>query len=183
MNVARVAINRHLMCVDKIATVSNLYSYSTCDSFTWHILTTYCILPRAGLNRHPLDNQSNAITTTPTVVYIVNFWRFQLDSEYLHMVIVITQREQKTLSILRLFPSLHIFMLRVGLNHHRLSHQSNAITTTPTAVICCKSWCDQMDTAYIYIVMVSGNKRKRMHFFKPGVSKVRMIILSSTWAK
>jgi hypothetical protein len=34
MNVARVAINRHLMCVDKIATVSNLYSYSTCDSFT-----------------------------------------------------------------------------------------------------------------------------------------------------
>jgi hypothetical protein len=39
-----------------------------------------------------------------------------------------------------------------------------------------------MDTAYIYIVMVSENKRKRVHFFKPGVSNVRLIILSPTWA-
>ena len=132
------------------------------------------------LNRHPLDYQSNAITTTPTAVYIVKFWRDQVDSAYIHIVIVITQREQKRLnyirvwlSILRIIDSIDRWLPRVGLNHYTLSYHSYAITTTPTAALNCKSRRDQMDRAYIYIVMFSKKKEKRVHYLKPGVSNVR----------
>jgi hypothetical protein len=54
------------------------------------------------LNHRPLEYQSNAITTTPTAVCVVKFRREQLDSPYLHIVIVITQREQKRLNYIRI---------------------------------------------------------------------------------
>jgi hypothetical protein len=47
-----------------------------------------------GLNHHPLNHQSNAITTTPTTEMLIKSRRDRVDSAYLHIVMVIAQREQ-----------------------------------------------------------------------------------------
>jgi hypothetical protein len=72
MNVARVAINRHLMCGQNCNSVKCLFI----PNLRFVYITYFgnlLFLPRAGLNRQPLDYQSIAITTTPTVVYKVKF--------------------------------------------------------------------------------------------------------------
>jgi hypothetical protein len=47
----------------------------------------------------------------------------------------------------------------LGLNHHPLNHQSNVITTTPPSEMM-KSRCDQMDGAYLHIVMVIAQREQ-----------------------
>jgi hypothetical protein len=51
-------------------------------------------LPRVGLNHHLLSHQSNPITTTPATEMMIKSRCAQMDSAYLHIVMVIAQREQ-----------------------------------------------------------------------------------------
>ncbi len=61
-------------------------------------------------------------------------------------------------------------LTRVGLNHHPLSHQFNAITTTLTTDMIIKSRCDQMDSAYLHIVMVIAQREKnRFNYISVGI--------------
>jgi hypothetical protein len=62
------------------------------------------------------------------------------------------------------------FLPTVGLNHHLLSHQSNAITTTPATEMMIKSRCDQMDSAYLHIVMVIAQREQnRFNYISVGI--------------
>ena len=62
------------------------------------------------------------------------------------------------------------FKPRVGLNHHPLGHQFNAITTTPATEMVIKSRCDQMDSAYLHIVMVIAQREQnRFNYISVGI--------------
>jgi hypothetical protein len=59
-------------------------------------------------------------------------------------------------------------MPRVGSNHHPLSQQSNAVTTTPATEMIIKSRCEQMDCAYLHIVMVIAQREQNRFYYISG---------------
>jgi hypothetical protein len=51
-----------------------------------------------------------------------------------------------------------------------LSHQPNAVTTLPATEMIIKSRCDQMDSAYLHIVMVIAQREQnRFNYISVGI--------------